>query len=610
MAVKILFCYAREDETLLNKLKTHLKPLQRQGLIEVWHDRDISAGSNWEREISTQLNKADLILLLLSPDFMDSDYCYGVEMKRAIERHERGETVVIPIILRHVYWQVESLGKLQALPIDAKPIIDRYWNSLDEAFFNVTEGIYKAARKLIPEMPQTGKENVIESSKERRIGKTEEAETRLVQEDIHLASSQATPASTTYRLNSSQEPEQEELSTNRTVKSEFVYALPSRKNIVCPFCFSSVSPKEMHFRCLSPFCRGRDPDNIYATSRGIQPTPMGHVLVPTMQAFKQPRVVRCDLCLSETSTRICPVCHFDFPHDIDQADQLTLAIIGGTNSGKSHYITSLIMRLKDEIGKLFGISVLMLDDNTKAFWERNYYSPMVEQRTVLRPTPPGTIDVGVRVPLIFRLTLNNGASKRAINISIYDTAGDDMISLDTLTAYAPCIWHADAIIFLLDPLQINTVRQQLPGVNVVSYNPKAAPEYIIGRLRTLFERQKQLRVDKRIKTPIAFTLAKIDMLFPLLDPASALKRPGATLKKLDIAEVQSISTEIASYLSDWINPNFCDIVNDNFDNYHYFGVSSLGKQPDSNNRLGTISPLRVEDPFLWILFKFGLIKGL
>ena len=87
MAVSIFFCYAHEDEALLNKLKTYLKPLQRQGLIDVWHDRDISAGTEWEQEISERLNEAKIILLLVSPDFMNSDYCYSVEMKRALERH-------------------------------------------------------------------------------------------------------------------------------------------------------------------------------------------------------------------------------------------------------------------------------------------------------------------------------------------------------------------------------------------------------------------------------------------------------------------------------------------------------------------------------------------
>src|SRR5260370_12804294 len=100
MSVKILFCYAHEDEPLLNKLKSHLRPLQRQGFIEVSHDRDISAGTAWEREISQHLNSAQIILLLVSPDFMHSDYCYSVELKRAMERHEQREARGIPIIMR------------------------------------------------------------------------------------------------------------------------------------------------------------------------------------------------------------------------------------------------------------------------------------------------------------------------------------------------------------------------------------------------------------------------------------------------------------------------------------------------------------------------------
>src|SRR5579864_3276268 len=112
MSVKIFCCYAHEDESLLSKLKSHLKALQRQGLIDLWYDHDISAGTEWEQEINDQINAAEIILLLISPDFIASDYCYGVEMKRALDRHERGEARVIPIILRPVYWQEAPFGKL------------------------------------------------------------------------------------------------------------------------------------------------------------------------------------------------------------------------------------------------------------------------------------------------------------------------------------------------------------------------------------------------------------------------------------------------------------------------------------------------------------------
>ncbi len=164
MPVKIFCCYAHEDEALLKKLKTHLRPLQRQGLVDVWYDRDISAGTDWEQQIKEQLNTAQIILLLVSPDFMDSDYCYGIEMKRAIERYERGEAHVIPIILRPVYWH-DVLGKLQALPTDALPVMSSGWQYQDEAFFNVTEGIRKVAVKVLSSHTASSQTLPIEPSK-------------------------------------------------------------------------------------------------------------------------------------------------------------------------------------------------------------------------------------------------------------------------------------------------------------------------------------------------------------------------------------------------------------------------------------------------------------
>src|SRR5712692_995809 len=164
MPVKIFCCYAHEDEPLLKKLKTHLFPLQRAGLVDVWYDRDISAGSDWEQQIKERLNTAHIILLLVSPDFMSSDYCYSIEMQRAIERHEQGEAHVIPIILRPVYWQ-DVLGKLQALPTDAIPIMSSGWHYQDEAFFNVTEGIRKVAVKAMSSLTPSSQTLPIEPSK-------------------------------------------------------------------------------------------------------------------------------------------------------------------------------------------------------------------------------------------------------------------------------------------------------------------------------------------------------------------------------------------------------------------------------------------------------------
>src|SRR5579871_1749662 len=141
MSVEIFCCYARKDQQLLNDLKSHLSSLERQGLITVWADTDIGAGSDWEQEIDKHLDTADIILLLVSPAFIASDYCYSKELKRAMDRQEHGNVHVIPIILRPTAWEKAPFGKLQALPKNALPVTS--WHDRDEAFINIVEGIRK-----------------------------------------------------------------------------------------------------------------------------------------------------------------------------------------------------------------------------------------------------------------------------------------------------------------------------------------------------------------------------------------------------------------------------------------------------------------------------------
>lgn len=383
------------------------------------------------------------------------------------------------------------------------------------------------------------------------------------------------------------------------------------QSITCPFCFSSFSAQEMLFRCVALNCSGRAPDSVYATVRGFAPTPMGKVLPGAQRSFGVPRVAECDTCNGETRTRICPKCHFELSHDVGQIDQRIIAIIGGSNTGKSHYIAALITRLQHEVGANFHFSVSMLGDGTRDRWLNDFYRPLFENKTVLQPTLRGSVDSRVKNPLIFRLTLSQGNHIRALNLSFFDTAGEDMafLAVDTLSIEARYITQADGIIVLLDPLQIDSVRQQLPTVNIPRPDPKAQPEFIVSRLRELFERRRNLPPSKKVPTPIAFTISKIDTLKPIIAPDSALLRSSEHFGCLDLDDVQSVSTEIGAYLKTWINPGFYEDINLKFAHYNFFGVSSLGVQPDSQNRLTEVSPRRVEDPFLWILQQRGLIKG-
>lgn len=145
MEIEIFICYAPEDEIVLKELLIHLGALRRQkDYIRAWHNREISPGTEWSKAVDKHLNTAQVILVLVSQYSLNSDYCYFVEMEQALERHMQGKTRVIPVLVRPVYWKETPFAKLQALPSNHKPILGAGWHSLDEAFFNVAEGIRKA----------------------------------------------------------------------------------------------------------------------------------------------------------------------------------------------------------------------------------------------------------------------------------------------------------------------------------------------------------------------------------------------------------------------------------------------------------------------------------
>lgn len=142
----VFFSYSHVDEALRDQLERQLSMLKRQAVIETWHDRRIGAGQEIALAIDEQINRDDIILLLVSPDFLASDYCYDIEMKRAMERHEAGEAIVIPIILRACDWHHAPFGKLNAVPRDGKPITQ--WTDIDEALLQVAKAVREAVLRL------------------------------------------------------------------------------------------------------------------------------------------------------------------------------------------------------------------------------------------------------------------------------------------------------------------------------------------------------------------------------------------------------------------------------------------------------------------------------
>ena len=152
-SIEVFYSYAHEDEELVKTLRKHLSILKRQGVIRDWYDREITAGTDWKGQLDQHLNSAGVILLLVSAAFLASDYCYDVEMTRALERHGQGEARVIPVLLRKVDgWQDAPFGKIQSLPTDGKPVTS--WKIRDEAFADVARGIRNTIGQLGAHQPK------------------------------------------------------------------------------------------------------------------------------------------------------------------------------------------------------------------------------------------------------------------------------------------------------------------------------------------------------------------------------------------------------------------------------------------------------------------------
>lgn len=167
--ISLFFSYSHKDEEFRNELETHLALLKRQGIISAWHDRRISAGGEINQTISSELESSQIILLLVSAHFLASDYCYEKEMKRALEKHENGTAVVIPVILHPCDWHSAPFGNLRATPTDGKPV--SMFANQQEAFSIVAKDIREAIKKFLDSnAPSNGESRNSASEEIRPVG--------------------------------------------------------------------------------------------------------------------------------------------------------------------------------------------------------------------------------------------------------------------------------------------------------------------------------------------------------------------------------------------------------------------------------------------------------
>jgi hypothetical protein len=195
-----------------------------------------------------------------------------------------------------------------------------------------------------------------------------------------------------------------------------------------------------------------------------------------------------------------------------------------------------------------------------------------------------------------------------ITRAFFDAAGEDLDAEDTMRTVNKYIYNSRGIILLLDPLQLNHVRERLKGKMTLP-NVNSDSGELLYRMTNLIRKARNLKQNEKIDIPVAITFSKIDAIKDLLDPSSSLRFPSLHTESrgFDLTDFENVQTEIEALIQEWSETNMPRTLETNYKNYGYFGISSLGANPEDGTKIKKMNPYRVEDPFLWLLYKHNII---
>jgi len=384
---------------------------------------------------------------------------------------------------------------------------------------------------------------------------------------------------------------------------------------ICPYCFEYFYIKDTPFRCSNPTC-DREMDVVFKETWDDS-LPLGKVLNPTGKFNDRfHNSIRCNDCGHNSHKRICPHCHMELPHTTGHFKNYIFAVIGAKDTGKSHYIAVLIDQIKRRIGPKLGLLMTAENDFTTERYANDFYKPIFKDRKVINTTKSATIDRSVQHPMVYsiRVTGNSLFEKnkiiKYITLVFFDTAGEDLNSEDTMSTVNKYIYRADGIILLIDPLQLNTVRNQLKPMGTALPNAKinTGTSDILNRTTRLIEKGRKLNPTTKINTPLAICFSKFDAVLPLIDKQFQLNSSAKHDNGFDNDDFEAINNEMESLLEQWGGQDIIHLTKTRYKEYGYFGLSALGCNPHDTSKIPSVVPSRVEDPFLWLLAKNGIIK--
>ncbi|WP_040204246.1 TRAFAC clade GTPase domain-containing protein [Neobacillus jeddahensis] len=396
-------------------------------------------------------------------------------------------------------------------------------------------------------------------------------------------------------------------------------------DIVCPYCFSKFHHEEVVFRAA----HHRDDDealalqedeclNDYRGQFGLAPIDeLEAVIFPSMIPDEnkiysnQVLMGVSDKYSVVTRNRLCPDCHNDLPITAGKYPSNIVSIVGATSVGKSVYMTSLIHTLQHVTANNFAAACIPLDNGISRRFRHEYEIPLFEKGYLFE----ATAKTKRQEPFIFQFVFKN-EDQAPLTLVFFDVAGEGMTDTEYIKLHASHIKNSAGILFLVDPMQIRAIREKLiyqlgePHGEMVGLADEPR-EVVISLFGDFIAHQE----NSKTNIPTAVVLTKSDLLNALKSDDGEYIRTNSNVfhdithrDYLNLDEYENINGEIRRFLTKVDNP-FVNALDVYFRDTSYFAVSALGSNPVDQQVSGIINPIRVDEPFIWLMYKLGYIEG-